>query len=239
MRLGQLARKLGVKPVEIVEFLATKGIEIDNGGNTKIEDHHIPMLIEKFAPGGLEFTSADTTEAEVESESVVTPPATEEASAPIEDSSAQPEADQKIELIKAPKIELSGLKVLGKIDLPEPKKKEAPTEASDVAGQAESKPRREYRDQRNRTDRRQERPAKNPIVLQREKEAREAEARKREQMEREKERKTLTYMKKMNSRQPTRAVKNLREVEEEAPVTAPPKPEPKTAWGRFMRWLNT
>lgn len=238
MRLGQLARKLGVKPVEIVEFLATKNIEIENGGNTKIEDHHLPMLIEKFAPGGLELTSAETQEAEVEPEFVITAPSTEEAPAPIEAAVNQQESDQKIELIKAPKIELSGLKVLGKIDLPEPKKKESPAESTDEAQQT-GKPRREYRDQRNRDDRRQGRPSKNPIVLQREKEAREAEAKKLEQAARDKERKTLTYMKKMNSRQPTKAVKNLREVEEEVVEAAPSRPEPKTAWGRFMRWLNT
>ena len=65
MRLGQLARKLAVKQNELVDFLAQKNIQIENGGNTKIEEAHLVLLLEKFAPAGLELSASEITEPEV------------------------------------------------------------------------------------------------------------------------------------------------------------------------------
>ena len=50
MRLGQLARKLALKPVEIVGYLAKQNIMIEDGGNTKLEDDHVALILQKFAP---------------------------------------------------------------------------------------------------------------------------------------------------------------------------------------------
>ncbi len=239
MRLGQLARKLAVKQSELVDFLAQKNIQIENGGNTKIEEAHLTLLIEEFAPEGLELAGTESPEPEL-IESVAAKPADAiiEIPAPAATNESSDEtSEQKIELIKAPKVELSGLKVLGKIELPEPKKKDPVVESSEPAERIERKPRRD-RDQ-FRKERNPSRSAKNPIVAERERQAREAENKKQEQAALEKERKTLRYMKKMNATQPTKAVRTFHEPEEAPQAAPPPAPAPKTAWGRFMRWLNT
>lgn len=44
-------------------------------------------------------------------------------------------ADESLEVIRAPKVELAGLKVLGKIDLPAPRKKDATSAADSAAGE--------------------------------------------------------------------------------------------------------
>jgi hypothetical protein len=236
MRLGQLARKLAVRQSELVDFLAQKSIHIENGGNTRIETAHLALLIENFAPGGLDLTAGEVAEpeaVEAQIEPELSPPVPAVASPP-----PPPDEPHEIEVIKAPKIELSGLKVLGKIDLPELKKKEPAAESAEIPEQPAGRPQRNFRDQ-PRKDRNQSRPLKNPIAAEREREAREAENKKREQAEREKEKKTLRYLKKMNTMQPTKAIRTVHETEDEPAVTAPPRPAPKNAWGRFMRWLNS
>ncbi len=240
MRLGQLARKLAVKQSELVDFLAQKNIQIENGGNTKIEESHLSLLLEKFAPAGLEFSPSDISEPDVieQLEKQSEPQPVESKPSVSLEVAEENSEEQKVELIKAQKIELSGLKVLGKIDLPEPKKKEPSGEPTEIPNHAERKPRREFRDQ-PRKERNQSRTAKNPIAAERERQAREAENKKQERAALEKEKKTLRYMKKMNATQPTKAVKTFHEVEEEPQPVNASRPEPKTAWGRFMRWLNT
>ena len=50
MRLGQLARKLELRPAEIIEFLATKNIVIEDDANSKIEDNYVALVFRQFAP---------------------------------------------------------------------------------------------------------------------------------------------------------------------------------------------
>ncbi|MGC3943504.1 MAG: hypothetical protein QM762_03045 [Chryseolinea sp.] len=153
MRLGQIARKLGVSQAEIVRYLSGQNLAIEEGSNVKLEEAHIRSLFAHFGP--LEnfepkqpvqetVSSPDDKPAALTSE-----PATEHVEtitpiiqqASIEDSSSVPvaatsEANQAVatnqtnelsDTIRAPKIELAGLKVIGKIELPQPKKKEAAT----------------------------------------------------------------------------------------------------------------
>lgn len=49
MRLGQIARKVNVKPVEIRTFIQEQfNVELDNDPNVKIEDEHAAAIIEQF-----------------------------------------------------------------------------------------------------------------------------------------------------------------------------------------------
>jgi hypothetical protein len=49
MRLGQLSRKLDIKPTEIREFIRNEfKIEIDLDLNTRIEDSHADAITAKF-----------------------------------------------------------------------------------------------------------------------------------------------------------------------------------------------
>jgi len=234
MRLGQLARKLALRPVEIVDFLARQSIQIDSGNNSRIEDEHVLLILQKYAPGQL-IENVEKEIAEEEKAPEVPTLGNIVTDVPAIQSIAEEKTiteEEKIEVIKAPKIELSGLKVLGKIELPETRKKEPVANTEEPNDQPPTE-----RERRERTNQSQQRPAKNPIALQREREAREEEAKRREQIERDKEKRTLHYLKKVNVAQPTRPVKIQEEKIERKQVTK--EPAPTTLWGRFRRWLNS
>lgn len=241
-----MARKLALRPVEIVNYLALKSIIIDSGGNTRLEDEHVNVILQKFAPNGLPEDVVTVADEEPKIE-IVQPdePVVEKSLVNIEIPEPEIKEEEKIEVIKAPKIELSGLKVLGKIELPEPKKKEpaviveepsslAPPPA--IAQEPRPEKRIPYTQRRERPNQAQ-RPAKNPIALQREREAREAEEKRKALIELEKEKRTLHYLKKVNVTQPTKAVKVVEERVVEKPVV--PAPVPKTLWGKFKRWMSS
>jgi hypothetical protein len=237
MRLGQLARKLALRPVEISEFLAQHQIQVPNDSNAKLEDQHVALILDKFSPATAEevMSSPD----EKENTSSAEPEVTTEIQ-PQE--SAEPEnEEQKIELIKAPKIELSGLKVLGKIDLPEPKKKEplpqADSGSENTAPEPPQRPRQEFRKAQPRRERSIQ-PPKNPIALQREREAREAEKRRQEELERQKQKRTEYYQKRVKAAPPTKRVRLVDEPMEELSDAELVEP-PRTWWGKFLKWLNT
>ena len=141
----------------------------------------------------------------------------------------------RIEVIKAPKVELSGLKVLGKIDLPDTKKKqaEAPQENSET-----EQPREFNRERKSPGYKKTQRPPKNPIALQREREALAAQQKREEELQLKKEKRTQNYLKKVKSHQPTKAAKLHREEAEEMSAAELAEP-PKTLWRKFIRWLKT
>ncbi len=260
MRLAQLARKLAIRPTEIVEFLGERNIQIDNESNTRLEDDHVALIMQKFAPARAAEVAAELVREKEREVEIVTPTetsiinevATPEETNIIEPVSSQNEPEsEKIEVIKAPKVELSGLKVLGRIDLPEPKKKETQPPVEEVSGdqpqqkeEASVQTTARHQEKRKLENRKpypnkkesNDRPKINPIVLQREREALEAEKRRRAQAEQEKEKRTQHYLKKVKVVAPTKSAKLIREeMEEMTPLT----PVPKTWWGKFKRWLNT
>ncbi len=249
MRLAQLARKLAIRPTVIVEFLTKHNIQIDVGSNTRLEDDHVALIMQKFAPAmAAEVAAEIAIEKEVEvapipkeTAIVITQPKAVESivelALPIDES--KPE---EIELIKASKVELSGLKVLGKLELAKPKKKES-APVSDLASTteiipviAENKPQQENRKPYPVRKEIDTRPRANPIALQREREATEKEKKKRANVEREKEKRTQHYLNKVKTIAPTKALKLVKEEVEEMISLAP---VPKTVWGKFMKWLNT
>jgi hypothetical protein len=249
MRLAQLARKLVIRPTVIVEFLIEHNIQIEDGSNTRLEDDHVALIMQKFAPArAAEIAAELVIEKEIELKDTLPEEKVEiiAHSAVIENSIPFPSEEslpEKIEVIKAPKIELSGLKVLGKIELPEPKKKEVESidEQSQVdqpiPAEVEKKPRTENRKPyTNRKETSNQRPEKNPIAIERERNAFEAEKKKRAQLKHEKEKRTQHYLSKVKVVAPTKSVKLVKEEVEEL---TPMAPTPKTVWGKFMKWLNT
>ena len=235
MRLGQLARKMDLRPAEIIEFLATKNIVIEEDANAKVEDIYVALVYRHFAPDmetengpDVEAAPATTAEDPVGEVDVV-----DETPASL--SPASESAPERIEVIKAPKVELSGLKVLGKIDLPDTKKKqaEAPPENSET-----EQPREVDRERKSPGYKKTQRPPKNPIALQREREALEAQKKREEELQLKKEKRTQNYLKKVKAHQPTKAAKLHREEVEEMSAAELAEP-PKTLWGKFVRWLTT
>lgn len=230
MRLGQLSRKLGVSTPEIIQFLASRQITISEDSNAKIEDIHAHWVTEKFAP----HLIASVEEVMAEEKQEVAIPV--ETTPVIETPSTEVTIEEPAlpEVIKAPKIELAGLKVLGKIEIPEKKKK---TDESEEGSPEEKE--RKHRSERSRSASReyQERPRKNPVALQREREQREAERKRKELLAKEKEKKANHYFNRVKPSTPSKKVKKAEEPIEIADV--PTEKMPTTLWGKFMRWLNT
>lgn len=233
MRLGQLARKLDTTPAEIIQFLASKNINIENEVNTKLDDESVSLALGRFAPAASavgepepEDTRALVLPAEIESQPSTSQTAAQSASEVETSSSAAPLDD----VIKAPKVELAGLKVIGKIELPEKKKKE--TDEVEKATEQTLKPRPKH------DSRRSDRPRRNPIALQRQKEAAEEERKKEEERRLQKERRTKNYLNKVKAAPPTKAAKIVKEQTET--MTAEELTEAPKGWFRkFLKWLTT
>jgi hypothetical protein len=256
MRLGQLARKLAVKPAEIVEFLLTKQIQAEEGINTRLEDDHISLIIQHFAPSMTLETVVAEPVVQDEPAVIESLPAPEPVIAESEpvvevDTTVGQSEEEKIALIKASKVELPGLKVLGKIELPDPAKKKpaqpegegteaaaadpSPVEESAVEKKT-SRPERK-RNTPPRTERKDQRPRKNPVALQREREEQEAAKKREEEAELAKQRKTQHYLKKVKVSGPTKSAKLYNEpvVELSDDMVTPPK----TWLGKFFRWFKS
>lgn len=267
MRLGQLARKLSMRPADIVSFLANQQVNIDSGTNARLHDDHVLLVVRQFAPAmesiiREEITQEITTDVEPEEASADNsytdtwddvPAETFQATDSALPASVQQETDanetpsipteeapaaegepvfdpfEGVDVIRAPKVELPGLKVLGKIDLPEPKKKEQSAEG-EAAARTDARNRREGR------TRREERPRRNPIALQREREAREEARKREEEMNQKKAKRKQNYIRKVQVKP---AAQKTEKVRAARPERTPSKnAQPATSWwGRFTGWL--
>lgn len=261
-----MARKLGRSPGEIIDFLQEKGIETNEGSNARLDDRLEELVIRQFAPSMWEEMSAgkslepemssDLSAPETSEDETVTPVSTSNEEVTTTDllqQQALPELtpsdvpEDKVDVIKAPKVELPGLKVVGKIDLPEPKKKE-PIPADAESTDQETRPvdgtdvderrNRRYERGHNPRKKKMERPRKNSVVLKRERDAREEAKKKQAVKEKEKERRTQNYLKKVKPSAPTRPLRiideQVIEMSEEFEVRTPPR----TIWGKFVQWLR-
>jgi hypothetical protein len=214
------------------------------------------MIVGHYAPESMQAIANEPDEVSEEAIPELTPEA-----APVEIAetkggqegmqlTAEEKAIMEAEVIRVQKVELSGLKVLGKIELPEPKKKETLPEATLEGGElsvpvekpADEKPARQRNNNRKphqNRERSQQRSWKNPIELQREREAKEVEAKKQREIEREKEKRKKHYQEKLKSLNvPMKKVKAKTQSEgPKKPVDN--RPVPKTWFGKFLRWWTT
>lgn len=234
MRLGQLARKLDVRPIQIVEFLATQNIQMDNGTNVRMNPEHVDLAVQYFSPGlSVEDTGDDQSDMYAEptekNSELINSEFSDEPQAENQDSGP---AIERGEVIKAPKIELSGLKVLGKIELPEDRKKQ-PDQTADGTGKIKEARKEERRPKESRRN-----IPKNPIALQREREALEARKKREEENRLRKERRTQNYLKKVKAPQPTKAARIFNEETQQMSAAELQEP-PKSLWGRFVKWLTS
>lgn len=246
MRLGQLARKLSLRPSQLVDFLALNNIQTEEGSNTRLADEHAKMIVQHFAPESLEEIMKPVTEDVPQAEPervIVEDPSLAEPEQKAEDPVAvpehKPETDEsEPEVIRVQKIELSGLKVLGKIDLPEPRKKE-PKPEEETRGEKQQKPEKNNPVKSKHPGReRDQRKWRNPLEVQRQREAREMEERRKAELEREKEKRKHHYQNKVKQvKQPKRSRPAKETITEKKPVDT--RPVPKTWLGKFLRWWTT
>ncbi len=253
MRLGQLARKLSIKQLDIVSFLAKSSVEISNESNIKLEEEHVQRVIQHFAPLRIEtkvmvepivaelVTPLEIRKVIVENieiEPIEFIPIVQEL-IPV----AEIKQDEIVEVIKATKVDLPGLKVLGKIDLPQPKIKEdtnlevVKAEELELTTEIKSEVRTQ-RTQNGKQDRneRVSRPAINTIAQQRDREARAAEEKREIDKRNEKENRTEYYHKRVKPNITTKASRVFTEPVEE--YSSPKKEKPTTLFGRIMDWFT-
>lgn len=149
------------------------------------------------------------------------------------ESEESPKDLEKIKLIKAPKKELAGLKVLGKVDLPEPKKKSETKkdEESQKVNQGRNKQLSSEEKEKRRLKAKQKQEAY---------EARQEKIRKEQKAKQLKELKASHYKQKIQKVDPKK--KRQTPPVPDKPVEAPTKkakPEPKTLLGKWWHWMNT
>jgi len=153
MRLSQVARKLNVGRNTIIEFLASKDIEIDSSPNTKITGDQYGILASEFADSAHDKEEASGLTIGTKLEEDVTIGREQEKAKKSDEESVliknlgseeapkPPVVEEKPqeETVKTEAPKLQGIKVLGKIDIDGKKKaKEEPkAEAEPVAPKAE------------------------------------------------------------------------------------------------------
>ncbi|MFI0428609.1 translation initiation factor IF-2 [Mariniflexile sp. HMF6888] len=128
IRLNKVLRELNISIDRAVDFLESKGVDIEKSPNTKIsEEVHVILSNEFQTDANKKVASKEVGEAKLKEKEVLR----EQREREIEEK--QKESARKEEIIKASKI-LSGPKQVGKIDL-DPKK----TEETPVAAKQEEK----------------------------------------------------------------------------------------------------
>lgn len=128
-RLSKAAREFNVGISTIVEFLHSKGVEIDTNPNTKLDDTAYNLLINEY--------SSDVQLKQRSQEMALKPNKT--ASVSIEEVDTTSETVLAEEKVVTTKIEKKTPKVVGKIDLNPPKKEVKPVETKPEAKQEEPK----------------------------------------------------------------------------------------------------
>ena len=245
MRLGKLARQLNISPAELEARLQGRVADQEINHNTRLDRDTLRFLVMAYAPERLE-------EILQEPEEVVTrpsnnePPATDGAPLQGAGEEAHTEsADSPVELpdvIRAPKVELPGLRVVGKIELPEPPKKELPAVPTEESGAPAQPPvpargPERFRERRQRSSSRPQRDD-NPIARERQRQERVARQKREEEARQKKEMRTRAYVNQQLRRQAgSKSNGKTRPKPDIGSGSGAPRPKPKTWLGRLWRWL--
>jgi hypothetical protein len=281
MRLGQLSRKINIKTSDIIDYLnAAHRIEINNHPNSKIPEEYLELIDKHFGVnsngnGFEEVREIETSEnetilpQEVIEETVIDSKTEEiiETKIELEETSLPQTKSEEEELdliivdgvIKAPKIELTGPKVVGKIDLPQPKadevvneetnESEAPTSEEVTTIEPEIsiqiKPERQPRTRNDRQPRdrknikRQSPPPLTPDE-ERKLKLKEAQRQKIEAKQSQKAKRRERYHEGSKAKLKTQKSSELKK--KNSSKSGKPKRKnneaPKSLWGKFIYWLN-
>jgi hypothetical protein len=276
MRLAVLAKKLKVTSSELKEFLEDHDVSLDSGSNTKLskelaekvmkaygfepepesteiptameaipEEEDITMLSEEVEEPPVEIME------EVDEPAVETEAYTEESTEEITEENNEDDEIEEVEIIRAPKVSLPGLKVKGKIELPEPRVKKETTEEekqeddpNTVQTIDERQIRREIREQRKkeREQRNKKKPRKkkdyNPVTAAREKAKRE-EAKKLKEEARKRKEKQRKHYEQMVQKRNQRKKSADRKTSQRSSSSKSKENTSGNVFQRFWRWLNT
>lgn len=278
MRLGQLSRKVNVKPTEILSYLKNEfDVELGSHLNTKVEDELADKVINNFAKPKPETPKKEVVkEIANEIESSVSEPIIDstiedevistddtstavslekEESTPTAEFQPNEEVDpatiQNAELIKAPKVELTGPKVIGKIELP-PSLEEQMVEVDGVMMSKAEIANRKKEERKAKREKREERKSRSS------KSVRKSRVKSEAQIEQIKRDKAAEEMAKRLERREKRIASKRKEEKKVKPTFVPKpkkkksakaieiekqeinkKPEPTTWYGKLWKWFNT
>ena len=214
--------------VEIIEI--DKELEVPVN-EVDISNEEVKIIQEEIVPTVPEVDSQITqeeSEDSIDTERLIELMESEEASVDL----------SKIKLIKAPKKELSGLKVVGKIDLPEPKNKDTEnSEDEDTKARLDRDDRKERRkiSQEEREQRRL-----NAKKKKEEYELRQERRRKEKEKKERKAKKEAHYKQQLQRAQSNKSIiKASSKRKKESAELEDQLPKPTTLLGKFLRWLNT
>ncbi len=266
MRLGQLSRKIGIQPSRISVFLEQQNFTLEAGSNSKLTEEQEELVKTHFDYVEEEDAKAsDTPEVNAEAvdalqkEGVTTKTESIEGDEEISKSDTEEVIEEEVvaeigkeesitelgsttettedEVIRAPKLKLEGLKVIGKIDLPEPKIVTAVDSSETLGEEVKEKPIRKklnnYKGNR--------RPQKRTLEEKREREERIKKRKRKEQKEKQKQLKAAHYESRMRELELTSPKKDKYKIitDDQQNIEKEVAPAPKSLFGKFMRWLNT
>ena len=141
----------------------------------------------------------------------------------------------KITLIKAPKRELEGLKVVGKIELPEPKpKSDASASVKDRKAKSRNRSERPVLSEEEREKRRLKAKSKKEAY-----EARQERRRKEQEKKQRKAQNKARYQQKVQQAKASQSKQKRHQPKHEDTTIEAPTPPPKTVLGKLWRWLTT
>lgn len=252
MRLKKISKEVGMTPAEIVKILKKeRKLTIENSPNFKLDDESVKWLLDSYKKEEAEILIEKQPEPEVSS---VTEKIIAKAQAKKEEKTAKVEAitnedvlvaDGKIE---AEIPELTGPKVIGKIDLPAPKIKTETTAEETSNEESEKKEIRRTRKPAYKKDKKRE-PKKAQVVLteqeKREKEIEKALKQRERAKKAQKEKKKKAYLEKAAPVIEKTKVKHTKKKTEirkkqqvESKKTSPKKEAPKGIFAKMWHWLN-
>jgi hypothetical protein len=262
MRLSQLARKLEISPSDLINFFEKSKIGKYNSHNNKIEEKDLLLALNHFRPQENEVETSEQTSHELVSfqdnqdekkKEVVNPAPALNSTLPENDSvdsesSKYPE--EEIEVISMPKIKLEGVKVVGKIDLPEPVKKlkdESNIQSTNQNKGSENVPptgiRDENREVRKRLSKQKIKHKNSRRELSYEEKLKREERQKIQEQQRtkklKKEQKKQHYIKNIQSNiNPTKRKKKNRNIDDQEIEPIMARPHYKNPIKKFWAWLN-
>lgn len=142
------------------------------------------------------------------------------------------ELKEQAETIKAPKIDLEGLKVVGKIELPE----KPISESEESTEPKEQKVTRGPKKHGKKTKRKYSKEERDAYAAKKKQKAHEKRLKEQEESRRKEHYQKILENQKNNTKKKKKTRKTAANLQNQKRTEK--KPEPTTLWGKFKRWLN-
>lgn len=246
MRLSQVSKELGLKSGEIRSILKAAHIEVDENPNAKLSEQAIELLKKESLKKSIKL-DADTEDWSQSSKQKEAPKEVESMKELLDEKEIEATSmPEEVEHIHPEIPEITGPKVLDKIELPDYIEKEKELREKRKAEKKEKEAER----RKAREERMKSRSTSKKYISEEERERREKKRKDRERREREKflkEQRRLNYLKNVEQKAPQNKKPKDEENQEQLITdslsepqkqnTVPRKEASKSIFARFFRWL--